>query len=138
MHNKGLLPIYTNSGDKIWRNKDGKLHRLDGPALESKDGSKAWYQDGLLHRIGGPAIEVFTGDKQWYKNGKRHRVDGPAIEWNNGVNEWWLNGKSFSSKEGFFDELTDEEKSIALFSDAFINGTFTVIYRYFDIGLDDI
>ena len=30
-------------GDKYWRNKKGKLHRIDGPAVEYVDGYKEWH-----------------------------------------------------------------------------------------------
>ena len=35
------------------------------------DGSKAYYLDGKLHREDGPAVESPDGDKRWYLNGKR-------------------------------------------------------------------
>ena len=31
---------------KIWIQND-KLHRMDGPAIESSNGSKFWYIDGV-------------------------------------------------------------------------------------------
>ena len=31
---------------KVWM-VDGKLHRLDGPAVEWTDGGKDWYIDGM-------------------------------------------------------------------------------------------
>jgi len=33
--------VINASGDEEWRNKEGLLHRLDGPAVECADGSKA-------------------------------------------------------------------------------------------------
>lgn len=59
-----MLKIRSN-GDKFWYNKQGKLHRLDGPA-----------------------IEFANGDKEWWINGKRHREDGPAVI--AGENEYWF------------------------------------------------
>ena len=56
-------------GDIRWRSDDGKRHRLDGPAVESSDGSKFWYQNDKLHRLDGPAIEYGDGDKSWYIKG---------------------------------------------------------------------
>jgi hypothetical protein len=53
-----------------WRNSDGKLHRKDGPAIESANGTKYWYVNGKLHREDGPAIESANGDKAWYVNDK--------------------------------------------------------------------
>ena len=30
-----------------WRNAQGQLHRLDGPAVEWADGTKFWWQNGV-------------------------------------------------------------------------------------------
>ena len=40
--------IYKN-GDKIWY-KEGKCHRVDGPACEFANGTKYWYKEGQFHR----------------------------------------------------------------------------------------
>ena len=74
-----------------WYNKNGKLHREDGPAIEYTDGSKYWYLNGKLHREDGPAIECANGAKRWYINGFLHREDGPAVEYTNGRTEYWIN-----------------------------------------------
>ncbi len=54
------------------------------PKINS-DGNKSWYLNGKLHRIDGPAIEWADGSKSWYLNGELHRIDGPAIELANGA-----------------------------------------------------
>ena len=104
-----------------WRNKDGKLHREDGPAIERSNGSKEYWIDGQLHREDGPAVEwsnggkeyyingklhrengpavEWNGDKEYYINGKRHREDGPAVEWANGSKEYWINDKELTKKQ---------------------------------------
>jgi hypothetical protein len=46
-------------------NKQGKLHRDDGPAVECATGDKAWYKNGLKHREDGPAVEYSSGHKEW-------------------------------------------------------------------------
>jgi hypothetical protein len=61
---------YDEYGNKSYRNKEGKIHRDEGPAIIWANGSQIWY-----------------------RNGKRHREDGPAIIWANGSQEWFLNGK---------------------------------------------
>ena len=98
-------PVMTSydNGTKEWRLNNGKLHRLDGPAIESTYGTKEWWRDGKRHRLDGPAIEYGSGAKlpiekggfqyAWWRDGKRHRLDGPAIEWTDGTKEWWQNGK---------------------------------------------
>jgi hypothetical protein len=87
---------------------DGKLHRVDGPALEWDDGTKEWWLNGKLHREDGPAIERPNGIKEWWLNGMRHRVDGPAIEWVGGVKEWYLDGFGFSVQEYWASMLKDK------------------------------
>jgi len=84
---------------KAWRNKDGKLHRLDGPAVECINGIKEWHVNGQFHREDGPAIEDGLGNKWWYQNGKLHRTDGPAVEDVDGRKEWYINGVNFSEQE---------------------------------------
>jgi len=51
------------------------------------------------HRTAGPAVEWKNGNKAWYINGDRHRIDGPAVEWTNGYKEWWINGIKFTEEE---------------------------------------
>ena len=75
------------------------LHRLDGPAVEYKNGAKSWYQNGKLHRLGGPSIEYISGSKSWYQNGLRHRIDGPAIEFYDGEKIWYINDKRLTKEE---------------------------------------
>ena len=82
---------WANGSTKFYQN--GKLHRLDGPAVQHQDGTKLWYLDGALHRFPGPAIEHACGNKEWYFNGNLHREDGPAIVWKDGTEFWYLHGK---------------------------------------------
>lgn len=78
-----------------YKNPEGKLHRLSGPALEYNNGTKYWYFHGLLHRIDGAAIEYWNGNKVWYYNGRLHRIEGPAIEYIDAPeqNEYWVYGQ---------------------------------------------
>ena len=82
---------YTIETDRFgttrYRNRNGQLHRIDGPAVIHANGSRSWFQDGLRHRTDGPAIVRADGSKVWYQNGKLHRTDGPAIEWHDGTKE---------------------------------------------------
>jgi len=97
-----------------WRNDGWQLHRLDGPAVESKNGTKEWWFNGKRHRIGGPAIEYSTGEKFWFKLGMRHSEIGPAVEWSGGA-KWWYEGNHYPSEEAWFKALTNEEKLAYLF-----------------------
>ena len=67
------------------------------------DGTKYWYLEGKLHRVDGPAIEYANGSKQWFLEDKLHRVDGPAIEDANGFKRWWFCAEELkcSSQEEF-------------------------------------
>jgi hypothetical protein len=51
--------------------------------------SKWWYQQGKLHRIDGPAIEYTNGNVLFYYQGKLHRIGGPV----NGIQgkDWAIN-----------------------------------------------
>jgi len=130
--------------NKIWKNKRGLRHRLDGPAVIRNDGTKEWWQNGELHRLDapavergirkewwicgekhrldGPAVECANGDKLWYQNGCIHRIDGPAIIHSSGHKEWFKNGTRFKNKDTFFRALNKKEKAAALFSEDFFNG----------------
>jgi len=45
-------------------------HRRDGPAFEGV-GRKEWYVNGKLHRLDGPAVEWADVGKVWWVNGCR-------------------------------------------------------------------
>ena len=75
-----------------------------------------------LHREDGPAIIWQDGTKAWYIDGEKHREDGPAIEWSNGKKEWYLYGECYSSKERWFEALSEEKRAKALYSEYFIGG----------------
>ena len=46
-------------GNKTWRNLDGKLHRIGGPAYEGADGTKQWYVDGK---------DITNEVEEWFKS----------------------------------------------------------------------
>jgi hypothetical protein len=64
-----IVKVYNNRTEWYQNNE---LHRIDGPAIEHKNGDKFWFQNGLRHRIGRPAIENVNGDKLWYQNGIKY------------------------------------------------------------------
>ena len=74
-------------------NKEGQLHRVDGPAVIRENGTQIWYINGQRHRTDGPAYIRQKGTKIWYFNDNMHRKDGPAIILPNGTQEWWITGK---------------------------------------------
>ena len=64
--------------------------------IEFTSGNKRWYKDGKYHRLDGPAIEYSDGEKRWYKEGNLHREDGPAIEYPSGASYFYLEEKQYS------------------------------------------
>jgi len=93
-----IVKVHDN-GNREWY-LNGKLHRIDGPAVEYYNGAKFWYLNGKYHRtdvdemgVSLPAIEFANGDKSWYLNDKRHRTDGPALEYANGETQYFINNK---------------------------------------------
>ena len=64
------------------------------------DGACRYYnRQGQLHRENGPAVVLLFGTKIWYYNGKCHRVDGPAVECADGAKEWFINGVQLTEAE---------------------------------------
>ena len=66
--------------------KQGRFHRLDGPALVEIYNGKlshwCWYMHGQRHRAGLPArfeLEREGPCLSWYENGRLHRSRGPAM-----------------------------------------------------------
>lgn len=59
----------TITSRKIIWTKNGKIHRSDGPAVESIDGGCKWYRNGLPHRRDGPAEITSTGKMLYYIDG---------------------------------------------------------------------
>ena len=87
----GLDIAYVNDKDE--------LHRIYGPALISKrfDLYK-WYKNGKLHRVGGPALQhksVF----HWYYEGHLHNLEGPAVIDPAGPYQYWIHGHRMTEKE---------------------------------------
>lgn len=88
----------SKSGTIRYYNKDNQYHRINGPAVIWKTGSKEWWENGNLHRIGAAAIETHYGDRYWYQNDRLHRLDGPAVEFSNGKKEWHIDGQFIRSE----------------------------------------
>ncbi len=98
----------TDSGTQEWR-QNGKLHRLDGPAVTTAAGTQVWRKEGQLHRLDGPAVVFANGGLEWRQEDLLHRLDGPAIVRANGTQMWYINGVSLSKEE--FNYLTAPKPS---------------------------
>lgn len=63
-----------------WR-LNGKLHRLDGPAvIYTKNNTQIWYKHGELHRIGGPSITYCGDDTRLY------HIEGKRMKYSDYIN----------------------------------------------------
>ena len=105
-----IVRVYEDRTE--WRNKSGKFHRIDGPAIERADGRVEYWIDGKLHRLDGPAYEWPDGDKAWYIDGKFHRIDGPAFERADGRVEYWIDGVEYTEEE-FLAKTQTKELTVA-------------------------
>jgi hypothetical protein len=58
--------------NEFWYDDDGNYHRDNGPAIiyNSRYGNSEWQQHGKLHRLDGPAID-FRYRKEYYIDGER-------------------------------------------------------------------
>ena len=93
------IEIDKNGNKYHYSNKKmTRCHRVDGPAVEYKDGLCIWYFNGKIHREDGPAI-TWNGSYEWWTNGKLHKEDGPAIDPVNGNKEWYLHGIKLTERE---------------------------------------
>ncbi len=63
------------------------------------NGDKTWYISNKIHREDGPAMETTRGDKIWVLNDKIHREDGPAVERFDGTKKWFLDHKELTEQE---------------------------------------
>ena len=60
---------YKDGTTSAKRDYSRVLHEIEGPAVVFDD-DKWWYVDGKLHRIDGPAMEYGSGTKAWYIDDK--------------------------------------------------------------------
>jgi len=74
--------------------------------------------NGQFHREDGPAIETENGTKAWFINGRLHRENGPAMKWSDNShakkNEWWLNGIEYSEQEHKYEMRSRKLKMLKL------------------------
>ena len=105
------------------RPKSEKKRVFRGPEWENFsgfvvyfDGTKRWFFGGKLHKIDGPAIEYANGTKFWYVDGKRHRLDGPAGERSDGTKFWFVDGKQHYTNKSFqvAAKLSDEYMTVLI------------------------
>ena len=84
----------SDSECREYRDSNGRLDRVDGPALIHANGSTKWYRHGRRHREGGPACVYMNGTRKWYREGLRHRDEGPAATYPDGRRIWFIDGEA--------------------------------------------
>ena len=88
-----------NSFDIVYLNKDGKKHRLSGPAyISTIYDIEIWFKEDQYHRDGGPALR-HKSTFWWFKNGEPHNLFGPAHISGGRPPEYWIDGVRLSPKE---------------------------------------
>lgn len=91
--------LNNNKFDTVYLNKEGKRHRLFGPAYISEVyDMEIWYKDGEYHREDGPAIR-HKGTFWWFKEGKPHNLYGPAVIAGGEPARYYIEGVKLSPKE---------------------------------------
>lgn len=83
--------IFRESKNLRWLDRNEVELSLKRPVDPSKF-SQYWKVNGKLHRLDGPAVISPDGTQIWYWNDAIHRLDGPAVIWDNGAQEWWEYG----------------------------------------------
>ena len=80
---------------------------VDGTAIKQDKNTEIYNyvivfknDNGKTHRVDGPAYIGTNGSKQWCLNGDFHREDGPALIWPNGDKLWCINGKHYGEGKG--------------------------------------
>lgn len=106
--------------DIAYRNKNGELHRLSGPAyIGLVYNFEMWFKNAKLHRLDGPAITT-VDSKYWFVDDKLHRLDGPAVIKKAGPVEYWINGQKLSPRE--YKKEIDRRKRKGLIDEKPIKG----------------
>ena len=83
-------------------------------SITDDNGDRYWYKGdikegkGYFHRLDGPAIEYKDGGKEWWVNGKCHKEDGPAFIDYGGVEYYYLNNIPLTKKEFEMHPLTNK------------------------------
>jgi len=80
---------------------------IDKIQIDSLGGITFFDEKGKIHRLKGPADETKRLEEfSWRYNGYKHRLNGPAIEHVNGSKEWWLNDKEYKLERNYWKAVT--------------------------------
>lgn len=75
-----MLFEINDNAHLMWKNKDGFVHREDGPAVIETDGSLYYYDSGLLHRDNKPAI-IKPNEAYYYYERNRYYRPRNSLGW---------------------------------------------------------
>lgn len=64
-----LRKVVDQDGTTFYYNHKKEYHRVYGPAVITKAGTRFWHQNGQKHRLDGPAAEYYFGRKEWWEYG---------------------------------------------------------------------
>ena len=73
-------------------------------------GNIRYRYQGKLHRLDGPAVIYKNGSKAWYQYGKRHRKDGPAVFAQGISYEYWLRGQPLEPGSAAYIIIQEKER----------------------------
>ena len=88
---------------------DARIAKIDGMVIDD-DGDTSYWVDGKLHRVDGAAIEHLNGDRSYWVNGVLHRTDGPAVEDIDGAVRYCIHGNQLTEEE--FKEVTQSDEHL--------------------------
>lgn len=86
--------LVDSDGTKRWFDTHGRLHRLDGPAIEKPDGYREWAFHGINHRLDGPAIIWPRRPNPWARFHAIEQADGS-------LHRYEIAGHPYATVEGF-------------------------------------
>lgn len=101
----------------------GKLGRYnDEPAVIKADGTIEYYLNGCRNRLNGPAVIRADGSTEYWEMNHKHRVGGPAVHRpSDGSNEYWYNGEQYLPDTPF---VTSEYLGSRKYRTYLLNGNF--------------
>ena len=72
------------------------------------NGTIKYYKNGKLHRVNDPAVILTDGSEFYYQNGKRHREDGPAVIDVDGTREFYMHDNLVKKGSENYEEFVDQ------------------------------
>jgi len=97
---------FERCSDQEWRLPNGDVIRVRLHGAEEE-----WFRNGKYHRVDGPAL-VRSNHYLWFIDGKMHRTDGPAFITNDYI-EWFIDGVKYTFND-WLEQIaaTPEEKTM--------------------------